>query len=269
MKHMVLLAASLGLACASSASRPPTSIPDGAPPVTPPAAEPDVGAPAPGPAADAQAARDTGSAPAPDATPGNASDASTSPPDEQSFACTLLIGINATEEWYKQGFEKLVDDARWEIVRVHSGFVELWANPNDGVWSTAPSSPCAQNPTKPDRVIFVALNFDYTTLAQWLPPLQATVKNLQAKYPTARRIELATFVRAPGNKPCPQAPAKRSTIAPAEDQAIEMVAATNPQLIKISPKFEAKSCSEFSGNPPHPTAAGGAAWAAMMAAYYK
>jgi hypothetical protein len=190
------------------------------------------------------------------------------PGDPESFACTLMIGINATAEWWNQGFEKLVDNARWELIRVHSGFVEKWANPNDAFWNTAPTSACAQNPDKPDRVIFVALNFDYTTLQQWLPPLAATAKNLQAKYPSARRIELATFVRAPGNKPCPQGAPPRSTIVAAEDQAIEMVAATNPQLIRISPRFEAKACSEFSGNPPHPTAAGGAAWAAMIAAHY-
>jgi hypothetical protein len=82
------------------------------------------------------------------------------------------------------------------------------------------------------------------------------------------RLELATFVRAPGNKPCPQAAPKRSTIAPAEDEAIEMVAKMNPGLVIASPKFEAASCSEFSGNPPHPTAAGGAAWAKRIAMHY-
>ena len=83
-----------------------------------------------------------------------------------------------------------------------------------------------------------------------------------------KRIELGTFVRAPGNMPCPQAPAKRSTIAPAEDQAIAMVAAANPDLVRVHPKFEAKTCGEFSGNPPHPSAAGGAAWAKMYAEHY-
>jgi hypothetical protein len=264
MKHSVLLAVTFALGCASNASRPPASGPDAGPP--PPSEQPDVGAPpAPQPdasAADTKSAVDVAVGNAGDATSGGPADATT-PPDGETFACTLVIGINATEEWWRQGFEKLVDNARWELIRV-----QLWADPKDGVWSTAPTSACAQNPDKPDRVIFVALNFDYTTLAQWLPPLQAAVKNLQAKYPSARRIELATFVRAPGNKPCPQAPAPRSTIAPAEDQAIEMVAASNPQLLRISPKFEAKTCSEFSGNPPHPTAAGGMAWAAMIAAHY-
>jgi hypothetical protein len=185
------------------------------------------------------------------------------------FDCTLIIGINATSEWYTQGFENLVDNGKWEILRVHSGFVELWADPKNAVWGGSPSSACTKNANNPDRVIFIALNFDTTMLDQWVPPLTNVVKNLKAKYSNLKNIELGTFVRAPGNKPCPQAPAKRSTIAPAEDEAIAMVAAANPGLVTVSPKFEAKTCSEFSGNPPHPSAAGGKAWAAMMAEHYK
>jgi hypothetical protein len=193
----------------------------------------------------------------------------TTGPATGPFTCTLMIGINATDEWWTQGFEGMVDNAKWEIVRVHSGFVELWADPKNGVWGTKPSSACAQNADNPDRVIFVGLNFDTTTLEQWVPPLTNVVKNLKAKYSNLKNIELATFVRAPGNKPCPQAPAKRSTIAPAEDEAIAMVAAANPGLVIASPKFEAKTCGEFSGNPPHPSASGGKAWAIMMAEHYK
>jgi hypothetical protein len=204
----------------------------------------------------------------PDASPpaGDAPPATTV--DDGNYTCTMIIGINATSEWYTQGFETMVDNAKFEIIRVHSGFVELWADPKNGVWNTGPSSACAQNANNPDRVVFVALNFDQTTLDWWLPPVTAVVKNLQAKYSNLKRIELQTFVRAPGDMPCPQAPAKRSTISPAEDQAIAMVAAMNPSLVKVSPKFEAKTCSEFSGNPPHPSAAGGKAWAKMMADYY-
>ncbi|HET7719208.1 MAG TPA: hypothetical protein VFK43_04520, partial [Acidimicrobiales bacterium] len=200
----------------------------------------------------------------PSTTPPSTTPPSTPPPstpapaaEDGSYACTRIIGINATAEWYNAGFESLVKGDRWELVRVHSGFVELWANPGSGAWSTNPTSPCAGG-VKPDRIIFVALNFDTNTLEQWLPPLTAVVKNLRDKFPGLKRIELGTFVRAPGNTPCPQAPAKRSTIAAAEDQAIAMVAAANPDLVRVAPKFEAKTCGEFSGNPPHPSKTGGA-----------
>jgi hypothetical protein len=260
----------LTLACAApNAAGPSAELPDGAaePESTPPATTPDARTPPPV-VADAKAPP-VENPPSPPADAGPiAPPPGDGTPETESYACTRIIGINATAEWYSKGFETLVDNGKWEIVRVHSGFVELWANPTASVWSTGPSSACAGG-VKPDRVLFVALNFDTNTLEQWLPPLTAVVKNLRDKFPGLKRIELGTFVRAPGNNPCPQAPAKRSTITPAEDQAIAMVAAANPDLVRASPRFEAKSCSEFSGNPPHPSASGGAAWAKMMADHYE
>jgi hypothetical protein len=183
------------------------------------------------------------------------------------YTCTLVFGILATQQYWAD-FEKLVNAAKWELIWVHSGFVELWANPMDPIWNTAITTPCAQNSKTPDRIIFVALNFNFNTLAEWLPPLTAAANNLHTKYPSARRIELGTFVRAPGNMPCPQAPPPRSTISPAEDQAIAMVVQTNPSLFAIAPKLEAKSCGDFIANPPHPTPKGAANWAQEMAQYY-
>jgi hypothetical protein len=189
------------------------------------------------------------------------------PPSSGPYACTLVIGILATQQYWAD-FEKLVDAPKWELIWVHSGFVQLWADPANAIWQTALTSPCAQNAQSPDRIVFVALNFDYNTLAQWLPPLTAAANNLHMKYPSARRIELGTFVRAPGNVACPQAPPPRSTISPAEDQAIAMVVQTDPSLFAVAPKLEAKTCGDFTGNPPHPTPTGAANWAQEMAQYY-
>jgi hypothetical protein len=268
-------------ACAAPNTGGPTpSLPDAAEPTnhtpeeTPPSIKPDTGAPEPQPTAPDADPGPTSPPPA-DAAPATATadaGSTTTPPavqpDDGSYTCTLIIGINATQEWYSKGFESMVDNGKWELAKVHSGFVELWADPKNSIWNTTPSSACTQNANNPDRIIFIALNFDTTMLDQWVPPLTAVVKNLKAKYPGVKRIELGTFVRAPGNKPCPQAPAKRSTIAQAEDDAIAMVAAANPDLVRAHPKFEAKTCSEFSGNPPHPSAAGGAAWSKMYAEHY-
>ena len=211
---------------------------------------------------------EAGSAAADDAAPESGDMQEESGTSSQTYSCTLVIGILATQQWWDAGFPKLVNASKWELIWVHSGFVQLWADPNDPVWKTAITSPCAQNSTTPDRILFVALNFDYNMLSQWLPPLTATVKNLQAKYPSVKRIEVGTFVRAPGDMACPQAPAPRSTITPAEDDAIAMVAQANPNLVFVAPKFEASSCSEFTSNPPHPTAAGAKAWAEMIAQHY-
>lgn len=190
-------------------------------------------------------------------------------PPTSAFTCTLLIGIQATEEWYIAGFETMVDNSKWELIWVHSGFVELWANASDPIWQTAITSPCTQNSTRPDRVIFVALNYIETTSTFWTPTMTSAVANIQAKYPSVKRIELMTFIRAPGNMACSQAPAPRSTITPAQDQAADIVAAANPGLVFVAPKFEVKSCNEYSNNPPHPSAAGATAWATMMANYYR
>jgi hypothetical protein len=183
------------------------------------------------------------------------------------YNCTRYYGINATAEWYNQGFETMVDGAKWELVRVHSGFVDKWAEPNSAFWNTNPTSACAGG-AKPDRVIFVGLKFEWTSTDLWTTALTGVVKNLKDKFPGLKSIELATYVRAPGNKPCPQGPPYRSTIHPSQDEAIAKVVATDPVLLKASPKFEATSCSDFSGNPPHFTAAGGKKVAAILGAYY-
>ena len=266
----------LSAGCAAGSTSPPArgtvppSTPDAeAPPYTPPPSTPDA-APPPSTGGEIPPATPDAAPTPPPASP-DASTGTVAPPDmpdTQAYTCTLMFGINATQEWWAQGFETMVDNAKWELTKVHSGFIELWADPNNGIWKTGITSNCAQNADKPDRIIFVALNFDFTTLEQWLPPMKATAENLRMKYPSAKRIELGTFVRAPKNMPCPQAPPKRSTIQPAEDQAIEMVVASDPTIFKAAPKFEAKNCNEFSGNPPHPSAAGGKAWAAQAAAYY-
>jgi hypothetical protein len=191
------------------------------------------------------------------------------PPAAQGdYTCTLLFGINATEEWFSAGFETMVDNARWELVRVHSGFVDLWANPSSELWNTGPTSACAANAKTPDRIIFVGLRFEWTEKAQWVQALTAVVKNLKAKYPSAKQIELATFVRAPGNKPCGSRPAYRSTIHPSQDEAIAEVVATEPSFLSASPRFEVDACSDFSGNPPHFSAAGTKVVAKKIAEHY-
>jgi hypothetical protein len=212
--------------------------------------------------ADAAPPADQGTAPATDTGP------SVPPPGPPGdYACTRLIGINATAEWYGQGFEAIVGNDSWELVRVHSGFVDLWANPGNAFWNTKPTSPCAGGKT-PDRVIFIGLRFEWTSTEQWTTALTAVAKNIKDKFPGVKNIELGTFVRAPGNKACPQAAAPRSTIHASQDAAIAAVVATDPALLTASPKFEAASCSEFTGNPPHFSAAGGRAVAMRVGAHY-
>ncbi len=204
----------------------------------------------------------SGGAPTPiDSPPG-------APDPESAFTCTHLIGINATAEWYGAGFETMVDNAKWQMVRVHSGFVDLWANPTAAAWNTGATSACATNSKTPDRVIFIGLRFEWTSKQQWVDALTAVVKNLKAKFPGLKRIELGTFVRGPGNKPCGSRPAYRSTIHPSQDEAIAEVVATDTKLLRASPKFEVTACSDFTGNPPHFAGGGARNVAKVVGDYY-
>ena len=191
-----------------------------------------------------------------------------------AFTCNLILGTNQTAEWYDAGFEKLVDDSRWELIHAHSAFVELWADPNDAVWSGAIGSRCARNATTPDRIIFLALaggpngGLANYPLEKWLPLLTADVANIRAKYPGVKRIELMSYVRGPKNGTCPGAPEHRTVVYPSQDQAMAMIAAANPGLVVVAPAWEARSCADFVANAPHPTPVAAMAWAQMIADHY-
>jgi hypothetical protein len=184
-----------------------------------------------------------------------------------AFTCNLVIGIKATGEWFNAGFESVVENARWEVIPVHNGHLELWADPKNALWALAPGSPCAQNAKAPERVIFVGTNYDYTTTEEFVPKLVAVVHNLQARFPGLQRIELQTYVRAPGNVACPGNLSVKTYIKPAQDESNQIVAAMFPGLVSVSPKFEVRACSDYS-MPPHFTTAAAMAAAKTIGAHY-
>jgi hypothetical protein len=192
----------------------------------------------------------------------------------QTFTCTLVLGTNQTAEWFDVGFEDLVDGSKWQLIHAHSAFVELWADPDDGVWSSPITSPCAQGASTPDRIIFLALaggpngGLSNYALEKWLPLLNADLKNIRARYPSARRIELMSYLRGPKNGTCPGTPEHRTVVFPSQDEAMAMVAAANPGLVAVAPRWEARSCADFGNNPPHPTPQAAMAWARMIAEHY-
>ena len=63
-------------------------------------------------------------------------------------------------------------------------------------------SPCAKNANSPDRIVFVGVNWDYTTAAQWLTAYDAVIKTLQAKFPAVTEIDIDTLIRGPNNMDC-------------------------------------------------------------------
>jgi hypothetical protein len=98
--------------------------------------------------------------------------------------------------------------------------------------------------------------------------LTAAMNTFKAKYSNLKRIELATFIRSPMNKPCPGSMPFKSFIRPEQDEAYDKMAAMYPDLIRVAPKFEVRSCGDFGGGPPHLGGSAGA-MATMMGNYYK
>jgi len=191
-------------------------------------------------AADGNAREPDGAMGPPDAADVGASDAGGA-----SYVCSLILGIQTTHEWFG-GFEKVVDTTRWELKSQDSAHIEKWADPNNAVWALATESPCVRNADAPDRVVFMGVNYDFTTVEQFLPKYIAVVSNIRAKYPTVKRVDVMTYTRAPGDMECTSASRPNdSYIKPAQDESIAMLAAMYPGFVFPAPKWEVQSCADF------------------------
>src|SRR5947207_507366 len=80
-----------------------------------------------------------------------------------AYVCTQVIGVSVTGDWFGAGFESGNDDARWQALTRSHAFVELWADPKDPVWQEKIVSPCTKNSTRPDRVVFMGVNWEFKT----------------------------------------------------------------------------------------------------------
>ncbi len=177
-----------------------------------------------------------------------------------------MLGLAVTGEWFNAGFEKAVDDARWEaILRPHT-FVQDWADPAHAAWSEAPTSPCAARAGAPDRVLLVVANWDYPSAEAWVDTLNRATATLTTKYPGVKRIELLTMIRGPGNVSCGD---PKSVVLPFVDEAVAQVTAERPELLRAGPRFEVPSCDLFTKGGPHFTPEGGARAAKLVAEHYR
>ncbi len=164
--------------------------------------------------------------------------------------------MSVTGDWFGAGFEKGIDESRWQVRWRSKAFVELWADPASDLWALPAQSPCTRRSDDPDRVIFTAVNWEYKTRAEWEARLEAVVATIRAKRPGARRIALMTMLRAPGNQTCGSV---MTVVQPYVDEAIAAVAARHPGLVVAAPKVFLKTCEPFLDGGPHYTDAGMAA----------
>ncbi|HEY0711101.1 MAG TPA: hypothetical protein VGF45_00385, partial [Polyangia bacterium] len=105
----------------------------------------------------------------------------------KDFVCSWVLGITTTGEWYRAGFEQVVDNARWQVTPIEMGHLEKWADPAHEIWNSAISSPCARNSRMPDRIVFMATKYEWTTLQEFIPAYVSFVNNIKTKYPTVKR----------------------------------------------------------------------------------
>ena len=197
----------------------------------------------------------TATAPAGPAAPAAAASAPPSPPagarprtPPAAFACTEVIGLTITAEWYSAGFELLVPDAHFQArTRPHT-FVDQWADPAHAAWSEPVTSPCTELSQAPDRVALFAANWKLTSQDEWTKVLEGFVATAQQRYPGVRELDLFTVLRGPQNQSCGD---PKSAVDPMIDAAIASVAAAHPGLVHAAPKLEAPDCSVFEKGGPH------------------
>ncbi len=186
------------------------------------------------------------------------------------FTCNQVTGGQLVEEWFIAGFEKVVDDPRWQVKWRVDGYLEEWANPQSSFWSAQVDSSCTKNTGSPDRIVFPVVSFTSRSRTDWAKLIEQAITTFKGKYPGIRRMDLMTQVRGPGNMLCPTAPTQGETIVvpPELDDAIDDVAAAHPGFVFVGPHVEARSCSDIQGGGPHLTSAGNTAAAVPISSYF-
>src|SRR6266851_6653468 len=128
-----------------------------------------------------------------DATPSDRRDAGSSSDaaPRTDFVCSWVLGIHTTYEWFSAGFEKVVDDARWQVSGIEMAQFD-WKDPNSAVWASPITSPCATNSKTPDRIVFCGVDSVSTTVGQFLPEYLSVVNIIKTRFPSVKRIDLMT-----------------------------------------------------------------------------
>jgi hypothetical protein len=188
-------------------------------------------------------------------------------PVAQTFACSEMVGLWVMSQWWGT-FEKGVDNARWQYIFVHHGYLETWADPASAYWKTNVISPCAAHPEGPDRVIFLPFSLSLNTLDQWQTNLAKVVLAIKMNFPSAKRIEFISTIRSPGNQPCPNDNDPNIVVPAYVDQAIQNVADGSGGLVTVGPKIAVANCNWWTAGTDL-TGAGNTGVGQLYADYYK
>jgi len=183
------------------------------------------------------------------------------------FACSEMIGLWVMSQWWST-FESGVDNAAWQYIFVHHGYLEQWADPASPYWATKTISPCAANPEGPDRVIFLPFSLTLKTGPEWQAQLSKVVDLIKTKFKSVKRIEFITTLRSPGNQPCPNDNDPNVVVPAYVDQAIQNVADASGGVVTVGPKIEVADCKWWTGGTDL-TGEGNTGVGRLYVAYYK
>jgi hypothetical protein len=111
------------------------------------------------------------------------------------------MGVSVTGDWFGAGFESGNDDARWQALTREHAFVELWGDPKDAVWSEKIVSPCTKKSARPDRVLFMGVNWQWKSVDEWTAALTRAVKTIKSKYPSVRTSSCSPCCAGPATRP--------------------------------------------------------------------
>jgi hypothetical protein len=166
----------------------------------------------------------------------------------ETFACTEIIGVSVTGDWFGAGFGKGIDKSHFQARWRQHAFVDQWADPASDLWAMKPDSPCAQRSADPDHVVFTGVQWEWKTREAWEAGLLAAVKTIREKHAGVKRIDLLTMLRGPGNRSC----GSDMTVVPAYvDEAVAAVAKQFPGLVFPGPRVEVATCDVFTKGGPH------------------
>jgi hypothetical protein len=211
------------------------------------------------------------------------------------FACSMYMGAYLSMEWWNTGqFEGKGDAAKvnndnWELKWHHHAHISEWrkadspfwgntGNPMDDAQGAPIQSPCTTNPEQPDRVVFLAIDWELITEADWIAGLKESVANIKAKIPSAKRVDIVELVKCPNNMMCnptadygpganDSAPMQDCYVPPYVDSAIDKVIAEQPGYLTWGPKLQMAMCNPAHDGA-HMTGEGNQQAAKDYAAYY-
>ena len=186
------------------------------------------------------------------------------------YNCTLVLGYSQVANWYISGsFESYVNNATWQLKWMNGAGVEVWGRASLNINSVTTSSPCTNNSTTPDRVVYSVSGGQGNNVSEWVEGIKNVTANINADLPSVRLILLQpvvggvgsdtnTFLHAWGVQACPNPPndytngVRASRQYPFILQAINIVAGESSiDDVIVGAVTEVRDCADYADSTGH------------------